>query len=117
MSLDQPGGAWELERLESAPSEATRAPTITFDDARVSGFAGCNRFTGSVRREADAPGYFSGVAVTRMACPGPAMEIERRFLAALDATRAVRVVEGSLRFFGEGDEEIMRFRPVEGGAS
>lgn len=66
--------------------------TVAFDDqGRVSGSAGCNRFT--ARFEA-GPGTVSieAPAATRMACPEPGvMAQEQAFLRALEAARTARI--------------------------
>lgn len=105
----------------SAPSldgewrEATRAihaPTITFEGERASGFAGCNRWFGTVTR-GDYPALsFSQVGSTRMMCEGPQMNIEREFLAALGATQMATVDGDQLVLADIGGAEIARFLRV-----
>lgn len=66
--------------------------TLAFDEAgRVSGSAGCNRFT--ARYDASAAGLrIETPAGTRMACPEPGvMAQEQAFLRALQAVRRARV--------------------------
>jgi len=53
-----------------------RPPTAAFDGARVSGFGGCNRYTGEVEEKALGAITIGALAATKMACPAPAMEIE-----------------------------------------
>jgi heat shock protein HslJ len=64
-------------------------PWIVLDDraGRVTGSGGCNRITGSYTA-GDGTLRFGALASTRMACP--AMELEQRFLAALEGTRRFR---------------------------
>lgn len=114
MDVSAPSGAWELEHLDDAPNDAPRRPTIEFTEDRVAGSAGCNRFTAQRETDSNVAAYFrGGIAVTRMACPGPAMEMERVFLAALERTGDIRVEDGKLRVFDANNHEIMRFRPAE----
>jgi heat shock protein HslJ len=61
-------------------------PTIEFSDTRASGFAGCNRWFAAIAHDGEAL-TFSDVGTTRMACPEPAMSIERGFVAGLANTR------------------------------
>lgn len=112
LDMERPAGAWRLEHLDGAPSGAPRQPTITFEGDRVAGFAGCNQFFAQVEQDPAASAYFGGIGATRMMCHGPSMEMEQVFLGGLARTRAVRVVDGKLVFFGEGESEIMRFTPA-----
>jgi heat shock protein HslJ len=58
------------------------------DTSRLSGTAGCNRFSGGWKQ--DGPTLKLGpIASTMMACPPPAMDIERRVLAVLEAVTSV----------------------------
>ena len=88
----------------------TPAPTIAFADGRASGSTGCNRWS------ADTASQGAGVrigmtAVTEMACPGPAMDTEARFLSILQATSLVEVRGDALVFVGANAEELARFAP------
>ena len=54
----------------------------------ISGLAGCNRFSGSYRRDGDS--LVAGpLAATRMACAGPGMAHERRVQALLQGPVAI----------------------------
>jgi heat shock protein HslJ len=96
------GTRWEVTGIHDgrqavvSVQDGTRV-TLAFDgQGRVSGSAGCNRFTarfesgpGTVRIEAPA--------ATRMACPEPGvMAQEQAFLRALEAARTVRIEAGAL---------------------
>ena len=111
LSMERPSGAWVLDRLAGAPTGDLQRPTITFEGDRISGFAGCNRYFGQRATEPNVAAYFSGIGATRMACIGPAMELERSFLAGLDRARDARVVNGLLVLFDVSDHEVMRFAP------
>lgn len=94
-------------------SDAAAKASISFADGAASGSTGCNRWTASVHAgEGDALRFGVG-GVTEMACPGPAMETERRFLDALQATRSAEEEGGMLTLKGASGEELMRFvRPA-----
>ena len=67
---------------------------------RLVGAGGCNRLMGSWKQ--DGPQLqFGQVAGTRMACPPPAMEQERRFHEALEAVRGWRA-EGDALLLTDG---------------
>jgi len=107
--------------VSSAPSldgewrEATRAihaPTITFEGERASGFAGCNRWFGTVSRGEYPALTFSQVGSTRMMCEGAQMTIEQEFLRTLGETRMARVDGDQLVLADIGGAEIARFLRV-----
>lgn len=86
------------EAIRSDGGEA--APTLTFsaDDRSAGGFAGCNRF--STRYETDAGNLaFSPIAMTRMFCAGR-MDLERRYVAALETTRTYHAGASTLDLAG-----------------
>jgi heat shock protein HslJ len=91
------GGAWTLVSLDRQPLPAeARSPTIVFDEARVSGFGGCNRYFGGVSEKAPGALVIGPLAATKMACPSPAMEIEDRFFAVLSRVTRYSFVGGRL---------------------
>jgi heat shock protein HslJ len=68
---------------------------ITMDfgtDGRVSGSAGCNRYTAAYTAEGLSSVRFEPAATTRMACADPAVDSqERNFLAALATVASARM--------------------------
>jgi heat shock protein HslJ len=68
---------------------------------RANGFAGCNSFTAGYTLTADRL-QFGPVATTRVFCAGH-MELEARYLAALEATRSHRLSGSRLELIGEQD--------------
>ena len=94
------GGAWRLTELPGESSAALarlpRPVTARFDSGRLTGFAGCNQFSGSYTLDGDAL-KIGQVASTQMACPEPGSSIERAFHAALS---------GTLRYAIDGDDMV-----------
>jgi heat shock protein HslJ len=85
------GTEWVLRELsegEDAPAEPEL--TLVFDDGRLFGSSGCNSYSGSVEQaEFVATALAVGpLASTRMACPDEIMDIEQRYLAALQSAGA-----------------------------
>jgi heat shock protein HslJ len=106
------GTEWMLVGLDDRPLPAgARPPTLLFGDARVSGFGGCNRYTGTVA--AKRPGTLSvgPLGTTKMACAGPATDVEDRYLAALAAVSQCALVAGRLQLSGtvEGASRTLTF--------
>lgn len=98
------------EPVAAAPQQ--REPHfILSTDRRVRGFTGCNRMTGGF--EQDVEGLrFSALATTRMACQPAAARIEARFLDALNATAAQRIVGDSLELSDANGQLRMRLEAV-----
>jgi len=123
-ALSRLTGDWSLDALRRADvtglvPEGVRRPTLTIgDDGGVSGFAGVNRFTGSLDPANLARGDFdlSPAAMTRMAGPDEAMSLEREFMDALNSVAsfdASALADGVLRLLNEQGAELLRFvRPV-----
>ena len=92
------GATWQLKEMPGPQSAAlgqlTRPVTVRFESGRLSGFAGCNNFSGSYALDGDQL-KIGPVASTQMACPEPGSSIENAFHAALS---------GSLRYAVDGDD-------------
>jgi heat shock protein HslJ len=91
------GSAWRLMHLPGTQSAALakldRPVTVRFESGRLSGFAGCNNFSGSYTLEGDQL-KIGPVASTQMACPEPGSSVETAFHKALS---------GTLRYSVDGD--------------
>lgn len=86
-------GRWLLSsRGDDSPVRPKGAAFVEFSpsDQRAFGVLGCNRFSGSVDLN-DPELAFRGIAVTKMACRGPVMDLESRFLLALETTASYRI--------------------------
>lgn len=93
-------GCWRAIELTSLRRRRP-SPTLLFAaaDSRVSGFAGCNRLTAGYQLTAERL-TFTQIATTRMFC-AEAMDLERRYLTALEATRAYRLTQSRLELLGD----------------
>jgi heat shock protein HslJ len=82
--VDLEGPVWTLTELgwDQAVPEGVEI-TLAFEDGKVSGSGGCNRYFGGVISEAPGELTFSAMGATRMACAEPAMGLEQRYLATL----------------------------------
>jgi heat shock protein HslJ len=91
-SLD--GTGWQLKELPGTEpgtlAKLGRPVAVRFESGRVSGFAGCNNFTGSYKLEGDRLAI-GPVASTQMACPGPGSDVEQAFHRALQGSWRVEV--------------------------
>lgn len=88
-------------------TDAAHKASISFDGDRSSGSTACNRWNASVDQ---SNGFrFGMAAVTEMACPGPVMEAEQRFMRVLQDTRSAEEDGGMLTLKDASGHELMRF--------
>ena len=93
------GAVWRLKQLPgpqaAALAQLKRPVTLRLESGRLTGFAGCNNFSGSYQLAGDRL-TIGPVASTQMACPEPGSSIENAFHAALAGTLRVEVDGDSL---------------------
>jgi putative lipoprotein len=77
---------WVAETIEGEAVSPGIASTLTLGaDGRADGSAGCNRYTGTAAADG-AQLHFGQLAMTKMACMGPAMAQETHFIQAVART-------------------------------
>jgi heat shock protein HslJ len=104
------GTEWTLVAGVEGPPDAV--PTVTFEDGRVSGSAGCNWYGGDYELEGDAIAI-SEIAVSAMGCPDQEMETEEFYLAAFLDVDGWSLEDGELVLAAAGDE-VLRYKPTAG---
>jgi heat shock protein HslJ len=92
----------EVEGWEEAP------PSATFEDGRVAGSTGCNRYTGAYTLDRGALSL-GPLAATLMACPPPRDAVERAYVAALGRVTEWRVGRGELALLDASGDELLRY--------
>lgn len=115
------GRPWLLAQLAGqwvVMADQRRTPQVAFDGPaqRVSGYDGCNRFSGTLRQSGERL-KIGPLASTRMACP-PSMAPEREFVQAIEAATRWRVAGDRLELYASGDEPLLVLRaerPAAGG--
>lgn len=102
LSLETLGGVeWQLVWLdEQALPPGVRPPTVIFRGNRMSGFSGCNVYTGSMQERGPGELEVSPVNGTRMACPPAEMNIEQEFLRRLERVDRYTFLAGRLALSG-----------------
>jgi len=89
---------WEIRTIDGRPVPGGERYRIEFGAERISGSAGCNSFSGSYR--VGRNGFQAGpLAMTQMACPGPAMQHEEA---------VSRILSGRVRLSYPGGDLVMR---------
>jgi heat shock protein HslJ len=117
VSLADLGGVeWtlvEIGRDHALPEDVEIS--LVFENDRVSGSSGCNTYFAGV--SAPGPGNlaFNGMGATRMACPEPVMDLERRYLQALAGASSYTFLAGRLAINCESDSRstVLLFSPRE----
>jgi heat shock protein HslJ len=95
------GPTWQLQAYNNGRDAVvsllpqTSITAVFGQDGRVSGSAGCNRYTGPYQSSGDTLSI-GPLATTRMACAQPVMEQEAAYLAALAATTERQFQDGQL---------------------
>lgn len=84
-------------------------PTLVIDGLDVSGSTSCNRYSGHMRRVADAV-TFRDLAVTEMACSPPVMEQETLFLSLMRDTVSLDASQPGQLVLRTVDGRLLRFR-------
>jgi hypothetical protein len=86
--------------------DADRAITLDLsEEGRAAGFDGCNRYFGDFSIQNGHQIEQGPLASTRMACPGPLMELEQAYLANL--AKAVRLFRRAGRLELEDDSGVL----------
>ena len=104
--------AWQLvtlDGLEAGQGAGGQPATLLLGaDHRASGFAGCNRFSGTYELAGDQLS-FGPLAMTRMACT-EGMDLEQRFSKVLQATKNYRVSATGLELM-DGEKLLAHLVP------
>jgi heat shock protein HslJ len=96
---------WQLVAIDGQPVPAdAKPPVIHFERDSIRGFAGCNRFSAPIKETAPGEIDIGLAAATRMACPGPEMDLEQKFLAQLDKVTGYTFLAGRLALTWTGKE-------------
>jgi heat shock protein HslJ len=118
LSTDDLGGPeWVLTHFNwDDPAPAEPEVTMVYQDERLAGTSGCNRYTAGVEAGETAADLVLGPAAgTRMACPEEQMAVEDRFLEQFGAVSGFGFLAGKLglSWSMEDASGVMLFRPRE----
>jgi heat shock protein HslJ len=106
-------GKWRVEQVKDGDAfDASKTSFEFLPNGRMAATLGCNRMMGEPEIHGDKIS-FSQVAGTRMACPPPLDQLERKFSAALEATRTYRIEGAKLTFANEKSEPLIVFRRAD----
>jgi heat shock protein HslJ len=106
LSLADLGGhEWTL--LELGPDQPVPEDveiSLVFQDDKVSGRSGCNSYFAGVFSPNPGELAFNAMGATRMACPEPVMDLERRYLKALAGASRFSFLAGRVALGCDTDE-------------
>jgi heat shock protein HslJ len=103
------GTEWRLVELDGKTLPERPAATLAFTEpGKVAGSGSCNRYFGSVSVSGDRIG-FSQVGATKMACMGPAGDLEPRYFAALQQAQRYELKDSQLLIHVQGQTAPLRF--------
>ena len=105
------GTSWRLVELNGQPVIGTEPLTLNFGtDGRVSGYGGCNQFSGEYSQNG-ASLRIGPLLSTRRACLEPALNTqETAYFQALESTTRYSIEGGQLVLY-RGNQVIARFVP------
>lgn len=83
--------AWVLAAIAGRHVSGGSTVTLQFEQGRLSGTDGCNRYSGAYSATGSAFEVSPQLASTRMACPEPAATQAQAFIAGLSAAKRYRV--------------------------
>jgi heat shock protein HslJ len=101
-------GSWLVVEIDGEPVDPAAPRSVRFEDDRISGKVGVNRFTGSFTLNG-AMLEVGPVALTRMAGPPDLMALEQRFTSHLEGALEVGR-EGTELTLSEGGQAILLSR-------
>jgi heat shock protein HslJ len=104
------GSRWILTELPPDELLERAIATLGFEDDRVVGSDGCNRFHGPFTFQDDEL-RIGKLVSTRKACPEPVMRQAKAYTTALSRARGVRVEDESLVLLDANGELLARFDP------
>ena len=85
---------------------------VSFEiDGSIKGHAGCNSFFGTLEQTTDGV-VVGALGSTRMACPEPVMNLEGRFMDALQKGKAFEMGSDRLQILDEDKVLLMELVPV-----
>ena len=97
------GTNWVLTALPGRVMIAESFVTLRFEDGRVNGSDGCNRYSGTYTASDMQLQFDGNMVTTMMACADPLMEQASAYMAMLAQVRSYRIAAGQLILLSADD--------------
>ena len=105
ITIQDLAGGWSLTHLAwNEPIPAEVKVDIVFEADKFSGLAGCNRYFGGIKGKGPRDLAFGPIGATRMMCPDPVMQVEDRYLQALQSVKQFSFMFGQLALSYQDDK-------------
>lgn len=102
------GVEWHVTEIAGAPVPAGVGVTIARpEDGMIAGSSGCNRYSGRVSTH-DGKLEIGALAGTRMACFGPAEEVERAFHSTIGRAKDAQMAGDTLELTDAAGKVLIR---------
>ncbi len=101
---------WVLNTLDGEPVGDVRV-TIQFEDGSASGNGGCNSYSGSYTLDGQSLTFDEAIAMTMMACIGPAETVEPAYMALLSQVASYQIDNGALSLLPAEGDALLVFSP------
>lgn len=102
--------SWSLVNLPNQPPVPDTLITLNFDNNKVTGSDGCNRYHASYTLNADNININKNVATTMMACPEPIMRQASSYINALTQATAYKIESGQLTLLDTTGKPLAAFK-------
>lgn len=107
------GTHWQLEKIVGVDTPFKRQPTLLFENNRVSGYTGCNRFFGNYKASQDGVLALGQLGMTKMACNGVNNELEQQYTQAMGQVRIYAITHSRLDLLNADHDILLTLRPKE----
>lgn len=108
-------GIWKVEKIngEAVNIEGMKL-ALDVDEKRVHGNTGCNIINGDLEIDMDTANSisFSGIGMTRMACPDSGWET-RMVMALEEAVTAKKITADEIEFLGSNGQQVMLLKRTD----
>jgi heat shock protein HslJ len=103
------GTQWNLQTLDGKTVNNSRLLTISFEDGRLSGFSGCNRFFGHYTDSNDGVFSTGSIGATKMACGDERDQLEQHYLEQLASAKLYAISLDQLHLLDPKRKVLMVF--------
>lgn len=103
------GTTWELKTIDNQPAPAKQPLTLSFEDTRMGGYSGCNRYFGNYTSSNDGVFSTGPIGATKMACIGERGQQEQHYLELLGKASQYAVSRGQLHLLDTSRKILLVF--------